>query len=186
MASKTILALVGMPGAGKSEVVNLLRQKQFSIVRLGDQTDYGLKELGLPLTEENERKYREKLREKHGMAAYALAAEEKISSLFKDNNIVVLDGLYSWEEYIYLQKRFANLLLVLICANSLIRYERLLKRKIRSIKTPLQARQRDINEIEKLNKGGPIAIADYIIENNGTSAALKQKVEALLQQLGIV
>lgn len=174
-----------MPGAGKSEITNVFRSHGFAVVRFGDQTDKGLKEKELPITEENEREYREKLRSEFGMAVYAIKAEPKITALLREQNVVILDGLYSWEEYVYLSQRFANLILICVFANSSIRYLRLAKRAVRPLVLE-EARKRDMEEIEKLNKGGPIAAADYFIENNGTMAELKQKVEALLQQLGIV
>lgn len=182
--AKLVLAIVGMPGSGKTEVANLLKEKGLPLVRFGDETDRGLKELGLPYTPENERMYREKIRKELGMAAYAIKAKPAIEKILKEKNVVVLDGLYSWEEYIFLEKDFEELKLICVFSEASIRYERLAKRPIRPVSIE-EARKRDIDEIEKLNKGGPIAIADYFIENNGTIKELEQKIEALLQRLGI-
>lgn len=179
-----LLAVVGMPGAGKSEVVNLLKEKGFPAVRFGDETDRGLTEVKLPLTEDNERIYREKLRKTLGMAAYAIAAKPKIDKLIGKNKVILLDGLYSWEEYIYLRKHFPTLVVICVFANSQIRHSRLLKRQIRPL-TLKDARKRDIDEIEKLNKGGPIAAADYFVDNNDTKEELKKKINALLQNLSL-
>jgi hypothetical protein len=45
---------------------------------------------------------------------------------------------------------------------------------------------RDVNELEKLNKGGPIAIADYLIENeNDDLSELYKKIDVLLSRLNI-
>ncbi len=182
--NKKILAVVGMPGAGKSEATSILRQKGLAFVRFGDETDRGLTEKGLPLTEDNERQYREKLRSEFGMAIYAIKAAPKIIALLKEQKIIILDGLYSWEEYVYLKERFPTLEVICIFANSKIRYSRLSKREIRPL-TFEEARKRDIDEIEKLNKGGPIAAADYFISNNGTKEELKEKINALLQDLNL-
>ena len=179
-----VLAIVGMPGSGKSEVASLLKEKNFPIIRFGDETDRGLQEQGLPPTEENERIYRENLRQTYGMEIYAVKALPKIHDALTKNNAVVLDGLYSWEEYRYLQKQFPQLEVIAIVAKPQVRYKRLSGRSHRPL-SEAEGRQRDIDEIEKLNKGGPIAIADYIIENNGTTGELKEKIEALLQQLHI-
>ena len=46
-----------------------------------------------------------------------------------------------------------------------IRYSRLEKREIRPLSN-IQAKNRDIAEIENLQKGGPIVFADYYIFNN--------------------
>lgn len=169
-----------MPGAGKTEAADFFKKKNFPVLRFGDQTDIGLKELGKELTEKNERWYREKLREELGMAAYAIKIKPRIDKL--DNNTVVLDGLYSWEEYIYLKKFSPNFILLCIYAQPNIRYQRLIQRnhRQRDIK---EARQRDIAELENLNKGSPIAIADYLIKNEDTLFHLQKELEKFLSSL---
>ncbi len=41
---------------------------------------------------------------------------------------------------------------------------------------------RDISEIEKLDKGGPIAYTDYLIMNDGTLEELNKNLEKLKLQ----
>ncbi|MFH1648066.1 MAG: hypothetical protein ABID71_10500 [Chloroflexota bacterium] len=67
-----VVSIVGMTGSGKSEVARLFRAKGFAVVRFGDITDEEVKKLCLELNEATERQVREFLREKYGMAAYAL------------------------------------------------------------------------------------------------------------------
>lgn len=178
-----LTAIVGMPGAGKSLVADFFRKKGIPVLRFGDQTDIGLKELGLPLTEKNERMYRESIRKELGMAAMAIKIEPRIFSAAKDHSLIVLDGLYSWEEYTYLSKKFSQLHLLCIYATPEVRYERLTRRAVRPL-TYNEARSRDIAEIENLNKGGPIAIADYLVINETNDpVALKRSLEALYSRL---
>ncbi|MFH1652352.1 MAG: AAA family ATPase [Chloroflexota bacterium] len=66
-----IVALVGMPGSGKSEVARILEKEGFLRVRFGDLTDREVRKRGLELNEANERAVREALRREHGMAAFA-------------------------------------------------------------------------------------------------------------------
>lgn len=162
---KKIIAIVGMPGAGKSEATLYLEKKGIPFIRFGSFTDEGVNEAGLPLTTENEKLIREKFREEMGMGAYAIKAKPRIDALLKENDLIAIDGLYSWEEYIYLKQFFPSLTLVNIFAEPPIRYKRLSERSIRPVSLD-KAYSRDINELEKLNKGGPIAIADYLIINN--------------------
>lgn len=166
----TLIAIVGMPGAGKSLVADFFRKKGISVLRFGDQTDIGLKELGLPLTEKNERMYREQLRRELGMAAMAIKIEPRILAAAKERDTIVLDGLYSWEEYTYLSQKFPELKLLCVWAPPEVRYARLSKRPVRPL-TREEARSRDIAEIENLNKGGPIAIADVLIINETNDPA---------------
>lgn len=182
-AQKILLAIVGMPGAGKTEATQYLKKKGIPFVRFGDVTERELTERGLPLTPENERIIRESLRTEFGMAAYAIRSKPFIDQLISHHACVILDGLYSWEEYVYLKAYYPHFLLVHVYAEPKKRYERLSKRPVRPF-TPQQARDRDIAEIEKLNKGGPIAIADYCIENTNDSIPdFFKKIDALLARL---
>lgn len=183
--NRVVIAFVGMPGAGKTEAVIHLQRKGVPFVRFGDLTDDGLKKENLPVNPANEQAYRESIRKELGMAAYAMKAEPKIHEILKKGNIVAIDGLYSWEEYKFLKERFPELKVVFIYAEPKIRYERLSKRPIRPL-TPDEAKNRDIAEIEKLHKGGSIAIADYLIMNNSSDMGdLHKKLEELFRKLNI-
>jgi dephospho-CoA kinase len=159
-----LIAIVGMPGAGKSEAAYFFHKKGFPILRFGDQTDIGLTEIGKEINEKNERWYRESIRQELGMAAMAIKIEPRIIKTAGKHSTIILDGLYSWEEYVFLKSKFPHLKLLCIYASPQIRYDRLLKRKIRKL-TKEEAKSRDVAELEQLNKGGPIAVADYLIKN---------------------
>lgn len=181
---KLILALVGMPGSGKSEASLYLSQKGIPFLRFGEITDEGLKELGLPYTSENERMFREKIRQELGMGAYAIKAKPKIQELLGENDVIAIDGLYSWEEYTFLKREFPGLLLIHIFSEPEKRYQRLSQRKVRPVSIE-EGYARDVAEIERLNKGGPIAIADFMIENDSTLEDLHQKIGDLLARLNV-
>lgn len=181
MGVERILALVGMPGSGKSEASAYLQQKGIPFVRFGDLTDEEVSNLGLDLTPDNERMVREKMRKELGMGAYAVKAEPKIRELISAHRTIGIDGLYSWEEYVYLKDKFPNLTLIHIYAEPETRYKRLAERPVRPV--PIgKSRERDIAEIENLNKGGPIAIADYMIENEGEMHEMQEKIDFLLNR----
>lgn len=182
MKNKTVIALVGMPGSGKSITAKYFQDKNIPILRFGDQTDIGLKELSEELNEENERWYREKLRNELGMGAYAIKIEPRIKKVLETRDIVILDGLYSWEEYLYLKKKFPALVLLCIFASPKTRYQRLGQRAIRSLSLE-DAISRDHAELDKLNKGGPIAIADYTIINEGNIDSLHKDLDQLLHEI---
>ncbi|MEK7577899.1 MAG: AAA family ATPase [Patescibacteria group bacterium] len=162
-----LIALVGMPGSGKTVAAEFFRKRNIPVLRFGDQTDIGLKEHNLERNEKNERWYREKLRVDLGMAAMAIKIEPRILEASKTTQTIVLDGLYSWEEYVYLKHRFPQLKLLCIYASPAIRYKRLGVRTVRPL-TEDEARSRDVAEIENLHKGGPIAVADYLMVNDKT------------------
>lgn len=182
MNKQRILAIVGMAGAGKSEAAAFFVTKHIPVLRFGDETDIGLREAGKPLTETNERWYREKLRRDFGMAAYAIKIKPRIDAALQKHDLVVLDGLYSWEEYTYLLEQYPDLTLLCVYAPSSVRYARLQSRRVRSL-TPSEARTRDIAELEYLHKGGPIALADYLVVNESTLPNLHRLLTNVLREM---
>ena len=49
--------------------------------------------------------------------------------------------------------------------------------------TPAEAQQRDMREIEKLKKGGPIAMTDYTLLNDVPPEDLLERLDDLLDRL---
>lgn len=160
----TLIAIVGMPGSGKSVAADFFRSKGIPVLRFGDQTDIGLAQHDLVRNEKNERWYREELRKELGMAAMAIKIEPRIEETAKKSTQIVLDGLYSWEEYKYLKEKYPMLTLLCVYAPPSVRHTRLATRPIRPL-TAAESAARDTAEIENLNKGGPIALADILVPN---------------------
>lgn len=180
---KKIIAIVGMPGAGKSEAASFFHEKGMPVLRFGSVIEDGIKEEGLERTAETERYIREKIRKELGLAAVAIKILPKIQEALKGEvDTVILDGLYGWEEYVFLQEKVKELTLLCVYASPRVRYQRLHARAVRSF-TSEEARARDINELEKTNKGGPIALADYLIVNEDSKEDFSEKLEAFLASL---
>ncbi len=178
----SLVAIVGMAGAGKSEVASVLKKMGFTIIRFGDITDEEIARRGFKLNEANERRVRELLREKHGMEAYAKLNLPRIDAALKQGSVVI-DGLYSWEEYVFLKDYYENNLLTLaVWASPETRYARLKNRSHRPLSAE-EATSRDRVEVEKLNKGGPIAMADYTIINESSIENLGKEVAEAVARL---
>ena len=175
-------AIVGMVGAGKSEVARIFERSGFKKVRFGDITEEEIRKRGLELNEKNERRIREQLRKEHGMAAYAELNLPRIDAALKSSNVVV-DGLYSWEEYTLLKARYGErLTTVAVWASQAARQARLATRAERPL-TAAEVASRDKSEIENINKGGPIAMADFIIINEASLEELERETERVLSAL---
>ncbi len=171
-----------MAGAGKSEVARVFEEAGYARIRFGDITEEEIKKRGLPVNEANERYIRELLRKEYGMVAYAVLNLPKIEAAMQKSNVVI-DGLYSWEEYTFLKERLGDdFYVVAVCAPPRVRYARLAEREVRRL-TPQEARERDKSEIEHLNKGGPIAMADYMVLNVSTLDALRKRVGEIVAEL---
>ena len=177
---RRVIALVGMPGSGKSEAAAVFVAHGYNSIRFGDVTDEGVRQKGLPLNEDNERLVREELRKQHGMAAYAVLNLPRIQEALKQYNVII-DGLYSWEEHKYLKEKLAgNLVTIAVWSPPALRYARLTGRKVRPL-TEEQARSRDHAEIENVNKGGPIAMADFVIVNDSSLESLVSQTEKIIK-----
>ncbi len=177
-----VVAIVGMAGAGKSEVAKVFQEAGFTRIRFGEVTDQEIKRRGLELNEQNERFIRELLRQEHGMAAYARLNLPAIDSALKDGDVAI-DGLYSWEEYVFLKRHYGeDFCVVAVWASPKTRYTRLATRLSRQL-TLEEATSRDRAEIENINKGGPIAMADFTIVNESSLEDLRKKTERIISSL---
>lgn len=176
---KTVIAIVGLPGVGKSEASDYFKGRNIPIIRFGRITDEALEAKELPKIQKYEKEFREKLREELGMAAFAIKSEDNIKNSLKTSEILVIDGLRSWEEYEYLKNKVPGLTLLAIYASPQIRHERLKVRKERYL-TIDESSKRDMAEIINLNMAPPIALADYLIKNETTKDDLHKELEKYL------
>jgi dephospho-CoA kinase len=177
-----VVSIVGMPGAGKSEVARVFEKHGFKKVRFGDITEEQIKNRKLELNEENERYVRQQLRKEHGMAVYAKLNLPRIDSSLKSSDVVV-DGLYSWEEYTLLKERYgARFSAVAVWASAPTRHGRLANRAERPL-TLEEAASRDKAEIENTNKAAPIAMADFAIINEASLEELERETQRVLSAL---
>jgi dephospho-CoA kinase len=177
-----VVSVVGMAGSGKSEVARMFEEAHFYRIRFGDITDAEVKKRGLELNERNERQVRESLRREHGMAAYAILNLPAIDSALHTGNVII-DGLYSWEEYLLIKKHYPqNFRVVAVCSSPATRYNRLACRKERPL-TAEEAASRDKAEVENINKGGPIAMADFTIINESSLQDLRKETDLVVLKL---
>ena len=180
------LAIVGLPGSGKTEAVNYLKSKyNWPNIYLGEATFDRLKEAGLETNPENEKMMREKIREEKGMAAYAELALPKIEALIGKTDVVIIESLYSWEEYLILKEKYPEQFKVLaIYASPKTRISRLTNRPTRPF-SPEECKTRDYKQIENLHQAGPIARAEATIVNEFDKENLYNHIEKILEKLAL-
>jgi dephospho-CoA kinase len=179
-----IIAFTGLPGAGKSEAVNYLTGKGHPKVYFGGVILNAMKEAGLEWNEANEKQFREEIREREGKDFVAQRIISELHGLIDaGQKRIVADGLYSWTEYKLLKHEFpGELTVVAIVAPKHLRHHRLTIRPQRPL-TIEEANERDWSEIEHLEKGGPIAIADHYISNEGDLDTLHARIDTLLDDI---
>jgi dephospho-CoA kinase len=185
-----VIALVGMPGSGKSTASTFLEQAGYSRFRFGDVTEEymitwkdKLQELGLDTVAAQEQYVRTELRRQYTDLAYAKLLAEKVQSCLDQGQNVVCDGLISWEEHQHFTETFGKQYIpVGVLREKAQRYSYLAQRPERPL-TPEQSHNRDHHQIKYLRQGGPIAMAHYFIHDDQDKTALHNKVKSLLVRL---
>jgi len=177
-----IVAIIGLPGAGKTEVTQEFIKAGFTNIYFPQILFDILNEKGLPHTQEHERPLREQLRKEHGMEAFAKLNLQRIKAAHAAGP-VSLESMYSWEEYLLLKKEFGNkFITVAVWSPPKLRQERLSKRPHRPL-TAEQTLERDHAQIESLHQAGPIAMAEYLIINTKDMDDLRRQAQELATTL---
>lgn len=181
-----ILAFVGLAGSGKTSAVDYLTAKGHPKVYFGGIIYKAMREAGLePGSDwEREAKFREEIREREGKDYVVKRAVQEARDLIAaGQHHIVLDGLYTWTEYKILRHEFpGEMTVIAIVTPKHLRKQRMAKRPERPM-TAQQVDERDWEEIENLEKGGPIAIADHFIHNEGNVEKLHEQIDALLDEI---
>jgi dephospho-CoA kinase len=187
MEKTKLVAVVGLPGSGKTELINYIKKKyKFPNVYLGQITFDRLKEEGLEINPQNEKMIREKLRKEHGMASHAILSLTKIEKLMGTTRVLLLESMYSWEEYITFKEKYSqNFITLAVNACPDTREKRLKNRAVRPLKNSQEFLDRDYSQIENLNQAGPIVRADYTIINEDSLEVLHENIEKALETLNL-
>ncbi len=176
-----LIAFVGLAGSGKSSAVEYLSEKGHPRLYFGGVIYDAMKQAGIEPTWENQQNFREEIRQKEGKDFVVKRIIKEAHDLIAaGQKTLILDGLYTWSEYKLLKHEFpGDLVVIAIVTPKHLRYQRIGKRPERPMQ-PHEVDQRDWSEIENLEKGGPIAIADHFIVNDGSVEDLRQKIDAVL------
>ncbi len=182
---KIVLAVVGLVGSGKTEATDFVSNRTaWPKIYLGQVTFDEIKKRGLPINEVNERMVREDIRNQYGMSAYAILNIPSIRLQFAKSSVLV-ESLYSWEEYLELRNAFgADFKVLAIHANPEIRAKRMKERHVRSLSQE-EFESRDFSQIANLNQAGPIARADYVVINEGSLDELHKQLDDFIKKLPV-
>jgi dephospho-CoA kinase len=180
----TLLAVVGLAGAGKSTAIGFLSELlPTPVIHFGGVVLAEVRRRGLAITESNERQVREQIRGEYGMGAIAHLSSEAIRTQYGPDDVALVDGLYSYEEReVLIRETGRRVQLLAIHTTMSVRTARLGNRAFRPL-TPQEVFERDLWEVRALDKATPIALADYHIVNSGPKPTLRSSVERFLSEV---
>lgn len=178
-----IVAVLGMPGSGKSEAIeHLVKQYGWPKIYFAQPTFDEMERRGLERNQANERLVREDLRNLHGEDFYAREAVKKVE-MFSDAKVILLESFYSAPEYRVFRDHFkGDFLMIAIHARPSIRHDRLLVRPERPL-TLQESEERDWAQLNRLTQGTPIALADFMIVNEGTLAEMQSVLDVVVARI---
>ncbi len=186
MKDVKIVAIVGMSGSGKSVAVDYLTEKGIPKVYFGGMIYKEMERRGIERTEdgESEKHFREMIRETEGKDWVVKQVIDETHKLIEaGQKRIVLDGVYSWTEYKTLKHEFpGELTFIAIVVQKKLRHKRVAVRPDRPFNAK-EIQERDRSEIENLEKGGPIAMADYYILNDGSIKDMHEKLDVILKEI---
>ncbi|ASJ00765.1 dephospho-CoA kinase [Thermococcus gorgonarius] len=180
-----IVIVTGMPGSGKSKIVKEFEKRGIPSVSLGDIVREETVKRGLELTKENVAKVSIRLRQELGQNAVAKLAVEKVRAFLKNSGVVVIDGVRSLDEVGTFRGAFPDerIMIVAVHTPPKQRFERLKARgRHDDPKTWEDFEERDWKEL-RFGIGGVIAMADYMIINDGTHEEYEKKVRELVDMI---
>lgn len=174
-----MIAVTGMPGSGKEELVKIAIEEGIKVVRMGDVVRAEVKDRGLELSDNNIGRIATEEREKYGYGVWA----ERTISLVKDD-IILIDGIRGDAELEVFKRAFGeDMVIVGVHASPKIRYERIKERKRKDATISWEAFcERDARELG-WGIENAIASCDHVIVNEGTLEEYKEKVKNLLRAL---
>jgi dephospho-CoA kinase len=180
-----IIAFVGLTGGGKTAVVDYLTDKGYPKVYFGGIFYEAMREAGFtPGDWAVENPFRKAIREKEGNDFIVKRVIRQAHKLIESGqHRIILDGLYSWTEYKALKHEFpGEMTVVAVVAPKHLRKQRLATRSERPL-TSTEVDERDWAEIENIEKGGPIAIADYYVHNDSDLDHLYKQIDDILDNI---
>ena len=178
-----IIAFAGMSFSGKSEAVQIAKDSNIPVVRMGDAVWDEVKSRGLELNDKNVGMIADKMRKDHGMDIWARRTLDKIKLLNK-SNVVVIDGIRNVEEIDRFKKELGrDFVVIAIDAPDETRYKRALSRGRKDDSRDLEKiKERDKREL-RWGLDVVIASAGIVIFNEGNIDDFRNKIRKTLSKI---
>ncbi|KYC51894.1 MAG: hypothetical protein AMQ22_01116 [Candidatus Methanofastidiosum methylothiophilum] len=172
-----MIAVVGMPGSGKSEFVNIAISYGYRFISMGDIVREETVKRGYSLEESG--KVAQMLRDKEGLDAIAILTLDRINET-QDGKFII-EGIRGLKEIERFRKEL-DFFLVGIHTSPRLRFERLKNReRADDPKNIEDFYNRDLRELS-WGLGEALALSDVIIDNNGTLEDYRANINRVIKK----
>lgn len=177
---KKVIAISGMPGAGKGVASEAAKLLGLDVLVLGDVIREETQRRGLEPTPKNIGAVMLQVREDEGLAAVAKRLLPKIEAC--RSGVVIVEGIRGLQELTELESKY-DVLTLAVHASPKIRYQRLVSRgRSDDPKSWETFHERDNRELN-VGLGHVIALADILVVNEGSIDELQARVKEILARL---
>lgn len=176
MDSANVYGVTGMPLSGKTTVAEILEEKGFAVLDMGEVVRKEMKKRDIPTEKTGE--FVNSQREENGRDAIAKLSIPYLEKLVEESGKIVITGMRGWTE----RKAFENRLdcefdVVSVWASRKTRRRRREERKREEDLKGQKFHERDLREI-KNGVGKLMALSDIMIVNENISLdELREQVE---------
>jgi len=178
---KLVVGLAGMPGSGKSLVVETAQSEGYDVVVMGDVIREETKKRGLKLNPKNIGKVMLELRKDGGASVVADKCIQKIEQ--QKSEKVIVDGVRSLSEVEAFKNRFPNFSLIAVHASPEKRFRRLYHRRRSDDPDGWGLfNERDMRELG-VGLGNAIAMAEHLIVNEDRKDDTRVAVKKIIRRI---
>ncbi len=176
-----VVGITGMPGSGKSEAVQVARERGHPVVRMGDMVWDEVDRQGLPREAHHVGRVAHEMRHTHGDDVWALRTVERVHAVAGDAPVVLIDGIRSHAEVDVFRRELGDdFVLVAIHTDPEERHARLTRRA--RADDPTEEADHQARDQRELGWGlaRTIALADEMVVNGGSLERFRERVAHVL------
>lgn len=184
----TVIALTGMPGSGKSVVIDTLKNEGYESVYMGSVIKDEMEKQKITSSSQNVRNFATELRKKHGDDIVARRCLPELEEKLKlaEGKPVIIEDIKGIAEVDFFKNEFGDdFILIAIHTPPRLRYERSRNRDSewdnKTISDYEEFRWRDRTEMA-WGLSDAIALADHIVTNDSTEDDLIDKIKHIINK----
>lgn len=175
---KLVLGSTGMPGSGKSLVVEVAKERGYDVVVMGDIVREEAERRCLEPNAENIGKIMLELRQLEGKSVIAKRCIPRIRNA--DQQKIIVDGVRSLDEVEEFKEHFPKFRLIAVHASPETRFQRLYNRKRSDDADGWEVfHERDMRELS-VGLGNAVAMAEYIVVNEEPAKVVTERIKEVL------